>query len=152
MALNEDPSTWIGLPINYYSFSLKNISETDYNLLLLQASVRAKSYILNTIAVPQYVLDASVDGDNINIAFQKLSCYELLTLRIGLQADTFGFSKYSSPEKEDIEQTNESFNRLINMPSILKEEADTLLYAYSPVLQKENNKPPLTFNWDDYVV
>lgn len=150
MALNEVVNTWIALPITPFDFFKRGISNVDYFLLLDQAAKRAKTYILNTLQIPQVTFD-TVDGinnDEFQVAFQWLACYELLRLNIGLFADVISLSRYRSPEGEEAEQTNESFNRYLNAPQILKNQAEVILNKYIPEnLKSSNSLTASTFNW-----
>lgn len=149
MAINEDTTTWIALPISFAQFERYNLEQTDYDTLLAQAGTRAKNYILNTLKIPQEILD-SVDGANVDdfqLAYQQLACSEFLKNNIGLFGNTLPFKKYESPEDEIVEQDDDALNRWLSLAGRLRSQALTILKNY--IEDPSNNAIPLPsgYNW-----
>lgn len=147
MALNTDPSTWVGFSPTANDFVKYNISLSDYNTLASEAATRAQNYILNDLQIPQTTLDAVVNGDKFQLAYQKLTAYELIQVRVGFYANTLAFSEYESPETERVEQTDEDLDRWLNIGDRLKKEALLVLDEFIPSSLKPTENSVLTYNW-----
>lgn len=147
MAINTDPTTWIGFSPTSNDFARYNISLTDYQTLAQQAANRAQTYILNDLQIPQTTLDAVVDGDRFQLAYQKLAAYELIQVRVGFYANTLPFREYESPEQERVEQNDEDLNRWLDIGNRLREEALNILNGYIPENLRTSTNDVLGYNW-----
>lgn len=145
--LNEDTTTWIAFSPSAFDFAKIGVDQLDYNTLLSQAAYRAKAYILNCLNISQATLDNVVDGDKFQLAYQKLTAYELIQTRAGIYANTFPFAQYTSPEREEVTQDNASLERWLNIGNRLKQEALTVLEAYIPDEYKDFDEGVVAYNW-----
>lgn len=147
MALNEDTTTWIAFSPTANDFSRYGVSNADYLTLLSQASIRAKNYILNDLNIPQGTLDAVVDGDKFQLAYQKLTAYELIQVRVGFYANTLPFNNYSSPEEESVNQSEQDLNKWLDVANRLRSEALSVLEEYVPKQYKRETQSAMIYNW-----
>jgi hypothetical protein len=150
MALNEDPTTWLGTPIKAINFATYGIEELEYNTLLQQAANRAKTYILDTLKIKQETLD-NVDGPNVDsfqLAYQKLSFSEFLKNQIGLFANTLPFGEYETPEGERVVQSELDLEKWLRMSHRLRQEALQTLNDFIPVEFQTTDSLVEPYNWN----
>jgi hypothetical protein len=146
MALQTNPSSWIAWALSWKNFIKYGLTKTQFDDLALQASGRALAIVLSKLNVPQSVLDNSIAGDTIEIAFQQLTAAEFLRTYIGAYANTVAFEEIETAEDQRVKQSNEDLDRWFKLGDRLRVQAENTFKQYA-----SDYKPPeaevLPYNW-----